>query len=97
VPAYLASLESGRLPIREEEHIPPATAEAETMLLGLRLVREGVAEERFRARHGRGLDAAFGPTLQELAALGLVEPRPERARLTPRGLELGNQVFARFL
>ena len=32
----------------------------ETMMLGLRLVQEGVADARFRARFGAGLDETFG-------------------------------------
>jgi len=67
------------------------------MMLGLRLVQEGVADARFRAQFGVGLDAAFGAEIAGLVRRGLLERRPERVRLTPEGRLLGNQVFAEFL
>jgi oxygen-independent coproporphyrinogen-3 oxidase len=69
----------------------------ETMMVGLRLVAEGVTEERFRARFGVGLNEAYGSTLAGLAARGLVTSTEAGVRLSPRGLLLGNQVFGAFL
>jgi oxygen-independent coproporphyrinogen-3 oxidase len=69
----------------------------ETMMLGLRLTHEGVAEADFRRRFGASLDEVYGDTIQDLVALGLLAWRDERLCLTPRGRLLGNQVFARFL
>jgi oxygen-independent coproporphyrinogen-3 oxidase len=39
----------------------------------------------------------YGPELDELRALGLVEWDGRLVRLTARGRLLGNQVFVRFL
>jgi oxygen-independent coproporphyrinogen-3 oxidase len=67
------------------------------MMLGLRLVAEGVTDERFLGRCGVGLDEAFGTEIGRLVARGLLERLPDRVRLTPRGRLLGNRVFAEFL
>ncbi len=79
------------------ETIPPRLGMGETMMLGLRLVREGVSDAMFQARWGRTLDDVFGRELAELEGLGLIERLPGRVRLTPAARLIGNQVFARFL
>lgn len=79
---------------REEQ--TPELAMADTAILALRL-NDGLALEEFRARFGRGLDEVYGPTLAELASLGLVERAQGRVRLTRRGRLLANEVFLRLL
>jgi oxygen-independent coproporphyrinogen III oxidase len=77
----------------------------ETLMLGLRLTREGVSPQAFRARFGKSLVEMFGNEINELVGLGLLEwaqisevSKPsEVLRLTPRGRLLGNQVFMRFV
>ncbi len=69
----------------------------ETMMLGLRLVREGVAGEAFECRFGVSMEQKYGPRLRRLAAQGLVEWPSERARLTRTGRLLGNVVFREFV
>jgi oxygen-independent coproporphyrinogen-3 oxidase len=95
--AYIAAMQAGRSPVAGEEDLDLATDMGETMMLGLRLLQEGVEVERFRARYGRTPAQVYGAALDELAGLGLIEVQPERVRLTPRGRLLGNRVFARFL
>ncbi|CAA9538732.1 MAG: Hypothetical radical SAM family enzyme in heat shock gene cluster, similarity with CPO of BS HemN-type [uncultured Thermomicrobiales bacterium] len=95
---WVAAVERGDDPTSNTEAIPPATAIGETMLLGLRLLRQGVAADAFLARHGIALDALYGATIAELAAKGLVERTPGGGvRLTSRGLLLANDVCAEFL
>lgn len=69
---------------------------AETMILGLRLT-DGVEEERFLRRFGRSLAEVYGAVLDRLERAGLVARAGGRWRLTPRGLRLGNRVWAEFL
>jgi oxygen-independent coproporphyrinogen-3 oxidase len=69
----------------------------ETMMLGLRLVREGVTEADFRKRFGVSLEAIYGDVIQELTGAGLLLWDQDRLRLSRRGWLLGNQVFFRFL
>ncbi len=48
------------MPVEEfDEEIEPRLAMGETMMLGLRLLREGVPRGRFAARHGRAVDDVF--------------------------------------
>jgi oxygen-independent coproporphyrinogen-3 oxidase len=70
---------------------------AETMMLGLRLTREGVSETGFQQRFGVSLDASYSAALSELAGQGLITRDAGRIRLTARGRLLGNRVFVRFL
>jgi oxygen-independent coproporphyrinogen-3 oxidase len=96
VDAYIAAVSAGRPPVAEVVELSPEDLRAETMLMGLRLSR-GVGAAHFAARCGLSLDAAYGATLAELAAQGLVERTPDRVRLSPRGRMLGNRVFERFV
>jgi oxygen-independent coproporphyrinogen-3 oxidase len=97
VPAYIKRMRSGPEAHEGEEIITPPLAMGETMMVGLRLVREGVKDDRFRTRFGLGLTEVFGETIERLVTDGLLERMAEGVRLTPRGRLLGNQVFAAFL
>ena len=97
VPEYIRRIEAGQSAEREGEAIDRLLAMGETMMLGLRLVQEGVEDVRFRARFGIGLDEAFGAEIAALVQRGLLERLSDRVRLTPDGKLLGNQVFAEFL
>jgi len=97
VPRYIARLEADRSPRAGGERIDRRLAMGETMMLGLRLLEEGVPDERFRAQFGLDLEDVFGAEIGDLVALGLLERLPDRVRLTPAGVLLGNRVFAEFM
>ncbi len=97
VDGYVARVRAGSPLADVDEAIDPATARGESMMLGLRLVEEGVDRDRFRSLHGMDPTEAFGAEIDELADWGLLEVQPDRIRLTERGLFLGNQVFERFV
>lgn len=72
----------------------------ETMMMGLRLVQEGVSRSMFKERFGQDLREFFAQEIGELSRLGLLEwagEGEERLRLTPGGRLLGNQVFMQFI
>jgi oxygen-independent coproporphyrinogen-3 oxidase len=69
----------------------------ETMMLGLRLLEEGVSVAGFERRFGRSLRDVYGDQIVALCREGLLELLPDRLRLTRRGRLLGNRAFARFL
>jgi oxygen-independent coproporphyrinogen-3 oxidase len=78
----------------------PVTTEdemGEMMMMGLRLVREGVSDDDFRARFGVGLEERYPKELRRLRDLRLIEWDGIRARLTPNGRLLGNRVFREFV
>ncbi len=90
---------------------PPASTEnirlkqkdeiQEFMMMGLRLVEEGIDEEEFLARFGQDLNEVYGKEIAYLVENGLLErlaqPRRHAIRLTTRGCMLGNQVFMQFM
>lgn len=91
-----ALLEQDRLPVEDRERPDPATSMGETVMLGLRLT-EGLELERFRRRFGSSLQEVYPEPLQRLVGLGLLERGPGHIRLTRRGRQVGNRVFAEFL
>jgi oxygen-independent coproporphyrinogen-3 oxidase len=69
----------------------------ETLMLGLRLTREGVAEDDFRRRFGVSLEEVYGQVIGDLVGAGLLVRDAVGLHLSGRGRLLGNQVFAQFL
>lgn len=71
----------------------------ETMLLGLRLLREGVSQQRFGERFGVQLLEVYEQPLTKLLQQGLLEwgEEDEILRLTARGHLLANRVFREFV
>ncbi len=78
-------------PVTREEEM------GETMMLGMRLTREGVRDAGFRERYAAGLAEKYPRELRRLKALGLIEWDADGARLTKRGRLLGNRVFREFV
>jgi putative oxygen-independent coproporphyrinogen III oxidase len=72
----------------------------ETMMMGLRLVEEGVSDVDFQQRFGMSLESRFSEQIDRLISVGLVEwagVQDKRLRITKRGRLLGNQVFKEFI
>ncbi len=93
---YIEQVAAGLHAPAFEEPIDPETAQAETMMLGLRLA-DGVSRAAFRARHGRDLDAVYGRQIADLVALGALADDGDAVRLTPRGRLVANEALVRFL
>jgi oxygen-independent coproporphyrinogen III oxidase len=97
VAGYIKRIQAGEAVEEFSEELSPRASMGETMMLGLRLVDEGVAFDRFRVLHHADLRDVFAVELARLIGQGLLQADAERLRLTPQGLLLGNQVFAAFL
>jgi len=70
------------------------------MLLGLRLISEGVSEERFRHDFGVSMKDVFNEDIQHLIGQDLIywaDAGRNQLRLTKRGVMLANQVFMTFV
>ena len=67
------------------------------MMLGLRLLQDGVSASAFRARHGVALEEKYGAQLDRFKSLELIDVDAGVVRLTPRGALLANTVCAEFL
>jgi oxygen-independent coproporphyrinogen-3 oxidase len=94
---YIEALESGASPHSNTEWLSAELQMGETMMLGLRLLEEGVTASAFETRHGIALIDQFGVQIAELTGFGLLDWSGERLRLTKRGTLLANDVCARFL
>jgi oxygen-independent coproporphyrinogen III oxidase len=69
----------------------------ETMMMGLRLVQEGVSSREFHARFGERLEKHFADPIERLIQLELLEWYGDALRLTKKGRLLGNRVFVEFI
>ncbi len=81
--------------------IDEKTAMQETMMLGLRLIREGVSGASFQNRFAKSMDSIFASEISRLLIRGLVmwkefQDGPHLC-LTHKGIMLGNQVFVEFV
>jgi oxygen-independent coproporphyrinogen III oxidase len=94
---YIERLSSGSSPVAAVEEITAELEMAETTILALRLLQEGLDLARFRERFGSDARQHYASQVEELLALGLVEQDAHRLRLSPRGHLLANQAFYRFL
>jgi oxygen-independent coproporphyrinogen-3 oxidase len=93
----VAQVLAGQRPVAREETISPALEMGETMIMGLRLLDEGVSCRRFGERFGIDPRISFSDEIKELVDLDLLQTDGGGVRLTARGRLLGNQVFLRFL
>jgi oxygen-independent coproporphyrinogen-3 oxidase len=79
------------------ESVSEQTAMSDTLILGLRLVRDGINKEDFRLRFGRSVDEVFGPAIAQLEQKGLLSYRDNVLTLTERAYLISNQVFVQLL
>ena len=80
--------------------VGPQTEMRETMMMSLRLTREGVSRSAFERRFGRSMQEEFGQEIEQLREMRLLVwdgDGGDILRLSDRGRLLGNQVFVRFI
>ena len=78
------------------ETIDESTAQSEFVFLNLRL-REGFALHDFHERFGRNFECVFGGVVTPLFNNGLMTLERGRIKLTDRGVEMADSVFAEFV
>jgi oxygen-independent coproporphyrinogen III oxidase len=93
--AYLETVESGRLPVRVGRKLSPDERMARRLVLGIKL-EQGVDRGRFLTDFGRPPEEVFGPELERLHRLNLVETVDNRIRLTLRGLLYADEICTEF-
>ncbi len=94
---YIRRVRAGVSTIAGWEAITREMAMGETMMLGLRLLLEGVSRPRFRQRFGVDPLDVYTDTIHRLVEWGLLEVDAQRIRLTPRAYPVANQVFREFV
>ena len=70
---------------------------AETMMLGLRLTREGVGCRTFEERFGIDPRVKFAAEIETYTRRGLLEVAGDTLRLTPQGVFLASEVMVAFV
>jgi oxygen-independent coproporphyrinogen-3 oxidase len=93
---YLHSVRQFKSPVGFTEVISPALEKAETMFLGLRLLK-GVNKAAFKERFGVTVEQAFPGIVDQLLQKGLLRESEECLALSDRAILLANQVFQEFL
>lgn len=82
---------------QSHEDIDARMSRGETMMLGMRLLQEGMTHARFEARYGAPMTTFFADALADGQARGLVTVDADGARLTEKGRFLSNHVFRMFV
>jgi len=93
---YVGLIENGKSPIKERTNLSEADARAESLFLGLRLMK-GLYFSDYQSRFGADLRALYDDDLARLRDAGLIEINEELLRLTPRGALMSNEVFSAFV
>jgi oxygen-independent coproporphyrinogen-3 oxidase len=97
IPArYISAIEDRKSAEAGAEPIDEATAQGEFVFLNLRL-RDGFALADFHERFGRNFECIFGRVATPLFNNGLLTLDRGRIKLTDRGLEVADSVFAEFV
>ncbi|MEJ5202145.1 MAG: radical SAM family heme chaperone HemW [Anaerolineales bacterium] len=107
IPSYIQHVQNGKVlafpfspATTSHTRIDQNTEMQETMMVGLRLTREGVSKRIFLKRFEKPLEIVFRNEIKTMTQNGLLEWAGEGGdtlRLTRRGLLLGNQVFMQFI
>jgi oxygen-independent coproporphyrinogen-3 oxidase len=103
IPAYIGRMKkpAGEWPAAETvERLEKWEEMQEWMMVGLRLVSEGVSKLEFKKHFGYALEQVFPKQLERLTRQGLLEECGElndHIHLTRRGVMLGNWVFSEFV
>ena len=93
---YTGLIEDGRSPIVETIELSEHDARAESMFLGLRMMR-GLNMRNFALRFGADPREQFRNDLERFGKAGLIEVDGDLIRLTRHGALLSNEVFAAFV
>lgn len=69
----------------------------ETVMLRLRLLKEGLSRAYFEERFGETLESRYGNVIQNLKAQGLINEKDDTLYLSSHARLIGNRVFQAFL
>jgi oxygen-independent coproporphyrinogen-3 oxidase len=90
--AYVAAVQSGRLPVEQHETLTAESALEEELFLGLRQL-DGIDLGRIEREYG----VTLGTRFERIASAGLVEREGSLVRLAPEKLSVSNEVFVEVL
>lgn len=93
---YIHNMKQGKMAAVEIEKLTLADQMAEFMFLGLRKMA-GVSAKKFFQYFSQDIYAVYESPLSKLKKAGLIEISDDSIRLTNRGIDISNYVFAEFL
>lgn len=91
---YINFIKSGKERIKEEICLTDAISEF--IFLGLRMT-DGISLSEFKACFGHDIWDIYGKEINELISLGMLTMSNDCLRLTPKGVDVSNEVFVRFI
>jgi oxygen-independent coproporphyrinogen-3 oxidase len=94
--AYRQKIQEHVLPICETEELTKEDEMAEFMYLGLRCMK-GISVKQFENTFEQDFSALYGKTVENLVSQGLLKREKDNIRLTHRGIDVSNRVFAEFI
>lgn len=94
---YIDILQAGSSPIQEREFVGPEDERFETVVMGLRLLREGQCRRAYELRFGEPLEHQYDKVVDELKALGLIEDDGCCLLIPEMKVPLANEIWERFL
>lgn len=94
---YIEAMEAGGDGIAKRDLVEGPDERFETAVLRLRLLQEGLSREVFVGRFGETLEQCYGPVLEELVEIGLIQDDGEVIRLVETKVPLANEAWERFL
>jgi oxygen-independent coproporphyrinogen-3 oxidase len=92
---YIKGIRSGSA-IEEKAPVTINDSMEEFMFLGLRMI-EGISKEDFKKRFNTPFEEVYGMQLKKFTSLKLLYDDGEMVKLTPRGIDISNQVFEEFM
>lgn len=98
---YIQQFKNGEKPKRyEQESLTTRMQMEEFMFLGLRMTR-GISVQEFKQCFRKSLNEVYGQVIEELLQEGLLSQyniqNEQYIQLTPRGIDISNYVFGKFL
>ena len=94
---YSSAVESGSDLSLSVETLTLEETMAETIMLGLRLTRDGISCRAFEGRFGVDPRMKFAAEIETFTRRGLLEVSGDTVRLTPQGVFLASEVMVAFV
>ncbi|GAC1399780.1 MAG: radical SAM family heme chaperone HemW [Chloroflexota bacterium] len=94
---YINEVMAGNTPLAEREHIGGETRLKETIMLGLRLLRDGLDSADIREEYGIRMEERYSRQLAELTSLGILTIDGTRLRIQESSVPIANEIWSRFM
>lgn len=94
---YVEMLEAGGEPPARVEYVDQNASFAESVMLRLRLLQDGLDLDELRRHHGIDLESRHGPAVRELTGSGHLLRRGNRLLLAEWAVPVANEVWSRLM